>query len=234
VDQPHAHIEAQYIQKVQFWELLVFLFLIVPSMGISFFLVHRSDMGFVLVATATIFRDLALVGLVAFFLWRNGEQAGLIGWRFENHWRDALLGAVLFLPVSSAIGLLERSLYRIGLSQPSTPLPRFLSAHGLAEVVLAIVLVTVVAISEETIFRGYLILRLSAVTHSTVAAVLLSSVIFSLGHRYEGSAGAVSVGVMGFVFAVVYLWRGSLLAPMVMHFLQDFIGIALAPLLHHR
>jgi membrane protease YdiL (CAAX protease family) len=136
--------------------------------------------------------------------------------------------------VSSAIGLLERSLHRIGLSQPSTPLPRFLSAHGLAEVVLATVLVTVVAISEETIFRGYLILRLSAVTHSTVAAVLLSSVIFSLGHGYEGSAGAVSVGVMGFVFAVVYLWRGSLLAPMVMHFLQDFVGMAVAPLLHHR
>lgn len=230
MDPPYTHIEAQYSH-----ELLVFLFLIVPSMGISFFLVHRGEMGFVLVAIATIFRDLALVGLVAFFLWRNSEQAGRIGWRFENHWRDALLGAVLFSPVSSAIGLLERSLYRIGLSQPSTPLPSFLSAHGLPEVVLATVLVTVVAISEETIFRGYLILGLSAVTHSTVAAVLVSSssVIFALGHGYEGSASAVSVGVMALSLQSS-ISRRRLLGPMVMHFLQDFIGIALTPLLHRR
>jgi membrane protease YdiL (CAAX protease family) len=39
------------------------------------------------------------------------------------------------------------------------------------------------------------------------------------------------VGVMGVVFAVVYLWRGSLVAPMVMHFLQDFLAIVVLPLL---
>jgi len=41
----------------------------------------------------------------------------------------------------------------------------------------------------------------------------------------------VTVGVMGLVFALVYLWRQSLVAPMVMHFLQDFIGIVLLPAL---
>jgi membrane protease YdiL (CAAX protease family) len=59
-------------------------------------------------------------------------------------------------------------------------------------------------------------------------------VIFSLGHGYEGSAGVITVGFMGLVFALVYLWRGSLVAPMVMHFLQDFIGIVLSPLLGIR
>lgn len=203
-------------------------------MGMSFFLARKGEISFVLVAVATIFRDLALVGLVAFFLWRNGERADFIGWKFENHWGDVLLGAVLFLPVSSATALLDRLLHSAGLSQPSTPLPGILSAHGLTEMALAAVLVTVVAISEEIIFRGYLILRLSAVTRSTVAAVLLSSLIFSLGHGYEGSAGAVSVGFMGLIFALIYLWRASLVAPIVMHFLQDFIGIVLLPLLRHK
>jgi membrane protease YdiL (CAAX protease family) len=36
---------------------------------------------------------------------------------------------------------------------------------------------------------------------------------------------------MGLAFALVYLWRKSLVAPIVMHFLQDFIGIVLLPLL---
>jgi membrane protease YdiL (CAAX protease family) len=91
-----------------------------------------------------------------------------------------------------------------------------------------------VALAEETIFRGYLILRFKNITASTAAAVLTSAVIFSLGHGYEGSAGVITVGVMGVVFALIYLWRQSLVAPMVMHFLQDFIGIVLVPLLGMR
>jgi membrane protease YdiL (CAAX protease family) len=60
---------------------------------------------------------------------------------------------------------------------------------------------------------------------------MVSSFIFALGHGYEGSAGVVTVGIMGMVFAMVYLWRGSLVAAIVMHFLQDFTGILLLPLL---
>jgi membrane protease YdiL (CAAX protease family) len=67
-----------------------------------------------------------------------------------------------------------------------------------------------------------------------VLAVLLASVIFAIGHGYEGSAGIATVGVMGVIFALVYLWRGSLVAPIVMHFLQDFLAIVLLPILVGR
>ncbi len=238
VDQPYTNLEVphgrEFSQKSQLWELLVFLFLIVPSMGLSFFLARKGQISFVLVAFATMFRDLALVALVSFFLWRNGERAARIGWRLDRFFQDVLLGAVLFLPVSSGIAMLDTVLRKIGFSQPSAPLPAFLSVHGLQQMILAGILVAVVAVSEEIIFRGYLILRISAVTRSTAAAVILSCVIFSLGHGYEGSAGVASVGVMGLAFALIYLWRGSLVAPIVMHFLQDFIGIVVAPLLRHR
>ena len=96
---------------------------------------------------------------------------------------------------------------------------------------LAALLVTVVAVAEETIFRGYLLLRFPAVLRSTTGSLLLSSAIFAVGHGYEGSAGLVTIGVMGAVFALVYLWRRSLVAPIVMHFLQDFLSIVLLPLL---
>jgi membrane protease YdiL (CAAX protease family) len=39
---------------------------------------------------------------------------------------------------------------------------------------------------------------------------------------------------MGLGLAFVYLWRQTLVAPIVMHFLQDFGGIVLLPLLGHR
>jgi membrane protease YdiL (CAAX protease family) len=90
-------------------------------------------------------------------------------------------------------------------------------------------LVTVVAISEETIFRGYLILRFQALAGGVGWAVLLSALIFSLGHGYEGSAGVVTVGVMGLVFALTYVWRKSLVMPMTIHFLQDIVTIVVLP-----
>ncbi len=96
---------------------------------------------------------------------------------------------------------------------------------------LALALVLVVAVTEETIFRGYLMNRLTAVTGSSFWSLFLAAFIFSLGHGYEGTAGVVTVGVMGLTFGIVYLWRKSLVAPITMHFLQDFVAIVLVPLL---
>ena len=112
---------------------------------------------------------------------------------------------------------------------PPTPLPSFLATKGIAELIVAPIVV--IAFAEETIFRGYLILRFKAVTESPTAAILLSAVIFSLGHGYEGSAGVITVGVMGLLFDLFYVWRQSLVAPMVVHFLQDFASIVLLPIL---
>jgi uncharacterized protein len=218
-------------RKEQGLELVVFLFLIVPSMALSLFAIRQGQLNFVLTATATILRDLALVSLVLFFLWRNGESVTRIGWTWRHPVRELIVGLVCFVPVFLGAALLERALLRAGLSAPATPLPSFLEAQGRAETLLAILLVTVVALAEETIFRGYLLLRLSAVLRSMTASVLLASAIFAVGHGYEGSAGLVTVGCMGAAFALVYLWRGSLVAPVVMHFLQDFLSIVLLPLL---
>jgi len=218
-------------RKEQLAEVSVFLFLIVPSMALSFFAVKQGSLSFVLVAFATIMRDLSLVSLILLFIWRNNEPVTWIGWTLKNIRKEIALGIVLFIPFSLATGLFEKGMQAMGLSVPATPLPSFLAARGMVEFLLALILVVIVAIAEETIFRGYLLLRLKAVTANSTAAALLSAAIFSLGHGYEGSAGVVTVGVMGLVFALIYIWRKSLVAPIVMHFLQDFIGIIFLPLL---
>lgn len=216
-------------------EVGVFLFLIVPSLALSFLAGNVGAAGggqpFTLTAISVIFRDLALTALVLFFVWRNREGIRALGLTLRGAGREALVGVVLFPFASWATGWLERTLQSLGFSVPSAPLPSFLEARDPAQMVLATVLVVVVAFSEETLFRGYLLLRFQALTRSPAWAVVLSSVIFSLGHGYEGGAGMISVGVLGAIFAVVYLWRGSLVAPMVMHFLQDFVGIVVMPLL---
>ncbi len=215
--------------RVQLLELGVFLFLILPSMALSSFVVRQGRTGFVLTATATMLRDLSLLALIFYFLWRNGEPPRAVGWSRRNPGAEAVIGAALFPVMFFALSLLQRLLVALGFTAPSTALPSFLKAGGAGQTALAVVLVAVVAVSEETIFRGYLCLRLRALTGSTAAAVVLSAAVFSLGHGYEGSAGVITVGVLGAALAVVYLWRSSLVAPMVMHFLQDFLAIVVLP-----
>jgi membrane protease YdiL (CAAX protease family) len=217
--------------KEQLLEVSVFLFLIVPSMVLSFFIIRQGALGFVFTASSVILRDLALVSLILFFLWRNREPLDRLGWNFKNGWKDVALGVGLFIPMFFGAGILDQILRSVGFSAPATPMPSFLAAKGGAEIILAAVLVVVVALAEETIFRGYMLLRFQGLKLLPVWAALLSAFIFSLGHGYEGSSGVVTVGTMGLVFALVYLWRGSLVAPIVMHFLQDFISIVIPAVL---
>jgi len=220
-------------RQEQLLEMLVFLFLIVPSMVLSFFVVQQGG-SFDLIAWATILRDFSLVGLIAFFLWRNHEPLTQIGWTLRMAWTEAGVGAALYIPVLVVTTYLEQVLRLMGFSGTPKNLQALLTPKRPAEFALAFFLVVVVAVTEETMFRGYLMLRLKTLTGSNAAAAILSTIVFSVGHGYEGTAGVVTVGVLGLAFAIVYLWRRSLVAPIVMHFLQDFLGIFLLPLLNHK
>jgi membrane protease YdiL (CAAX protease family) len=221
-------------RKEQVIEVGVFLLLIVPTMILSYFVTQQANGGgesFMVLAAATIVRDLALVGLIIFFLWRNGESTARIGWTYKHLWADIILGIVLFFPVFLAASALGELLERMGLSGPSPETMPALFPRSPEQFALAITLVIVVAVSEEFIFRGYLIRRFSSTTRSVALAVIISSVIFAFGHGYQGTAGVIAVGFIGLAFALIYVWRGSLVAPVVMHFLQNFIGIVVLPYL---
>ena len=218
-------------QKGRLFEVLVFLFLIVPSMALSFFAVKQGALSFEIVAWSTILRDIALVCLILYFLWKNGEPVERVGWTLKHFWKDFFIGLVLFIPLYFCAGLLEKALQRAGFSVPATPVPSYLTPGDIPMMVLAVFLVVVVAVAEETIFRGYLVTRFRDLKTGAPAAVVLSAFVFSIGHGYEGTAGVITVGAMGLVFALVYIWRRSLVAPMIMHFLVDFISIVLVPAL---
>ncbi len=218
-------------REEQALELLVFLFLIVPSIVLSLFAFGTGQVNFVLLALSTIFRDLALVCLILFFLWRNGETGERIGWTTRDIPANVALGLALSPAVLFGAGLLDALLRFLGLSGPSSLGRALLVPHGSSEILLAFFLVVVVAASEETIFRGYLIARLAGISRSAPLAVIVSSAIFSIGHGYEGTAGLVTVGIMGLVFALLLVWRKSLVAPTIIHFVNDFVGIVLIPLL---
>lgn len=215
-------------RKVRLVEVCVFLFLIVPSMILSVPVVQKGTLSFSIVATLGIVQDLALLSLILFFVWRNAEGFQALGLRWSHGAREILLGMLLFVPFALFMRFIEYALKGIGLNLQEKP-PMFLIPEGPLQIFLAIVFLVVVALTEEVLFRGYLLLRFRALLKNTAVAVLLSAAIFSIGHGYQGSASVIAVGAMGIVFALIYLWRQNLLAPMTVHFLQNFMAMIVAP-----
>ncbi|MEZ4503503.1 MAG: CPBP family intramembrane glutamic endopeptidase [Dehalococcoidia bacterium] len=212
-------------------ELGVVLLLLAPSLALSFFAVRQETLPFWPLAISTILQDTGLVALIAYFLWRSADAPSAVGWRVPPPWRDALIGIALFGPMTLSASLLDAGLTHLGVPGPPSDQATPLAVHNAPEAVMATVVVVVIAIAEETLFRGYLLRRLTGMGWSVPMAVLGSSLIFSLGHGYEGVTGVITVAYVGAFFASVYVWRGSLVAPATMHFLQDFVAIVIVQLL---
>ncbi len=74
-------------------------------------------------------------------------------------------------------------------------------------------------LAEESVFRGALFRHLRGRMH-WVAAGLLSAVAFAVVHNY-GLLLTPPLIALGFAFAAMREWRGSLIAPMTAHLLHN-------------
>jgi CAAX protease family protein len=215
-------------------EVCVFLLMIVPSIVLSLFTVKQWQQEFNITAISAILRDVALCSLVLYFVWQNGEPLSEIGWSSRFWPLQIAIGIAVFPAVLIGAFVAAWLFISLGLSSPNTALRSALSIHEWSQVPLAVSLVAVVAIAEETIFRGYLLLRLRAVSGSLGIAVILSTIIFTAGHSYEGGAGMATVALLGLAFTALYLSTRSLIASIIVHFLFDLFGVVVVPLLRHR
>jgi CAAX protease family protein len=96
-----------------------------------------------------------------------------------------------------------------------------------AELLLFILVAITAGVWEELLYRGFFIWFLLPVT-GVVGAVVISSLIFGIGHIYQGRYGVLNTGLVGLVFAIVYLLSQSLWWLMAAHAVVDIYGGALA------
>ena len=86
-------------------------------------------------------------------------------------------------------------------------------------------------IGEEILFRGFIFIAIfefwpwGLEYHlNIIAAIAISSFLFGLGHSVT-PLYVVIAGLLGAAFSLVFLWTGSLIAPIVAHGLYDFYAI---------
>ena len=88
-------------------------------------------------------------------------------------------------------------------------------------------------IVEETLYRGFLFWYLLQFV-PLWAAIVVSSVIFALGHSYQGVGGMLRVFVVGVVAGVLYALSGSVWLVMIAHALFDILQGAVLVQLFQR
>lgn len=172
------------------------------------------------------------VGLLSLWL-RNGGWSA-IGIRRPDSW-----SRIVWIAVAAAA-------LRIGLGEwvidPLTARiwPPAAAPAGADEItgnlpyaLLALLLVwTFAAFGEETVYRGYLLLRAADLGRGSSAAwwigMVFTSFLFGVGHYYKGPAGMIDSGVAGLIFGVAYLLAGrNLWAGILAHGFVDTFAVTL-------
>ncbi len=112
----------------------------------------------------------------------------------------------------------------LGLKQNMT------ATAAIVKVPLWLLLTTpiVAGVTEEIIYRGYAIERLSFLTGRRWLGALLAGTMFLVAHWSWGSLQMILVAFATVILTGLYLWRRDLLCCMLAHTLADLIGFALA------
>lgn len=80
----------------------------------------------------------------------------------------------------------------------------------------------VVGIVEEVIYRGWVLTALLNRLSSRECACWITAIIFGLGHFEQGIKAIALTTVFGYAYGLLYVWRKTLIVPIVVHTLWNF------------
>ena len=91
---------------------------------------------------------------------------------------------------------------------------------------------TLAAVGEEFVYRGYLLTRIARGLGDTprvwLGALAVTTILFGVGHRYQGASGMISAGLGGLAFGLLYLATGrNLWVAVIAHGTMDTLGFLL-------
>lgn len=159
----------------------------------------------------------------------------ILGFRrgFKTWMQDLGIAVVFWIAAVIILAIISLSLHFTTHLASAQKTIQALAPRNSAEILLWIVLSLSAGFCEEFIFRGYFFRQFSSPIHRIWLGVLLSSLLFGLGHGYEGAAGMIAITAYGALFCGLALLRNSLRPGMIAHAWHDiFTGILLVLIRH--
>lgn len=160
----------------------------------------------------------------------RASQAGVAAGHLGVHagrglWREAgcgVLGYVAGLPLLAAGIALTVLLSSFAGATPSHPVVEVVGKAPVGVVLLAVV---VAPLTEELMFRGALLAHCRAWSGPWVAS-LVTGLVFAAVHP-QGWAAIPTLTAIGVTLALIRQWRGSLVAPVVAHAINNALVMTL-------
>lgn len=85
------------------------------------------------------------------------------------------------------------------------------------------------AIGEELLFRGYVFAQLKKIIgDQKLLSILISAVLFSVPHLYQGTAGLITTFIFGLAFGFIYVRYQNLYLNIIVHGLIDSFFLTMA------
>ena len=177
---------------------------------------------------------LVAVVIIGVLLWRRKMRLRDVGFRRPKSWAQTI-GAGFLIGVAAQLAafvLLDPLLEQF--TEHATDLTEFEGLRGdlgMLAIWLAIVWLFV-AFTEEFIFRGFLMNELVNILGRSTAALhwslLVSALVFGLAHWYQGPAGVLSTGLVGWLLGYIFIRNGfNLWLPIFVHGFIDTVGLTL-------
>lgn len=157
------------------------------------------------------------------------RSIGQLGFGFETGWGFwiglALTVVVFGLAAIQAIGLRRDPKKLQALAVKVEPVKEMIP-HTNQEAREFVALSITAGICEEILYRGYLMIYITSAIaiEGMWPAALLSSLAFGLAHTYQGPKGVLKTGLLGLVFAGLYLLTASIWLPIVLHAVIDLVN----------
>jgi uncharacterized protein len=240
VPPPLAPLEQEYRPVARYLHtfLIVLLMCAVGVMSMLSFKSGRAPAGPMALYIPTIIWLWSLALLVYAGVRRHGLRVRDV---FGNTWRsfddllmDLAVAAGFWVAAMTVLYAVSRVLMYL-LKQPTPKtIPTELQAlapQGALGFALWLVLSISAGICEEFVFRGYLQRQFTALARNAGAGIVLSALVFSVGHLYEGGVKAIVIGIFGILLGVLAHARRSLAPGMIAHAWHDIFAGALLYLL---
>lgn len=180
---------------------------------------------------STIAMQWLATGITAWRCAARGLSAKSLGVAPPNVWVAIGVGAALAAVLGGVQLAGLRALARVPVEQRGSlyELSRKIMPGSVSEAAIFLLLVLTVSTCEEFLYRGFMFAVMQSLLRSTVAALLVSSVFFGVGHLYQGRRGMLMTFLLGVIFVLARVYTGSLVPGVIAHFVVDFLAGFAAP-----
>lgn len=167
--------------------------------------------------------------VVLFFYALKIERQPLLLWKEENNTIGFFLLSVFLLYLSSiGAAIVSAVPVLLGEHENNTIVKKIIAVITGHQAVIFFIALTA-GFTEEVIFRGYLLTRMSQWFKNNVAAVIVSSLLFAaLHYKYGSLRELIFTFLIGVIFCVYYIKYRNIKAIIVTHFLIDYINMNIA------